>query len=51
MMSFSKCCILNVVFVRSKPLDTQSHIPMKNAQLTKPYDQTMGRFMGARFCT
>jgi len=29
----------------------QSQNPMINAQLTKPYDQTMGRLMGARFCT
>ena len=51
MMSFPKCGIPNGVFVRSKPLDMQSHNPMINAQLTKPYDQTMGRLMGARFRT
>lgn len=51
MISFPKCGIPNGVFVRSKPLDMQSHNPMINAQLTKPYDQTMGRMMDARFCT
>jgi hypothetical protein len=51
MMSFPRGGILNGVFVRSKPLDMRSHNPTINAEVTVPYDQTIGRLMGARFCT